>query len=208
MNKRISFSLLAALVVAVMIGGSVFYSRDKFFVDNDKSSVMKKMIGEVKFSLSDRVFLVPKRYVKSYSVKKTDGALSGFTIRLPVLNGTGEAEVIISLDGRSKGEMERYWYSNVYQFHRGRLSGWKESTNQKGEKLEEAGERAFLIKKDRVLRMLRCGARICQATLSYSNNVQLYVVFDEKLRRNWLDLTEQLILDFAHFEKSGSALGR
>lgn len=125
-----------------------------------------------------------------------------------MLNGEGEAEVIISLDRRSKEAMEKYWYVNVYQYYKERLPGWEESTNQKGEKLQVAGERVFLVRDDRVSRMLRCDVRICRSIVAYSDNLELYIVFDEKLRRNWLDLTEQVVQEVAYFEQSGRALGR
>lgn len=186
MNKRISFSILAALVVAVMIGVGVFYSGDKFFANDARPPVVQKMIGEYRFAVSDRVFLVPRGYVKSYGVKKSGGALDNFSVRFDVLNGAGEAEVIVTSDRRSKEAMEKYWYSNTYQYFGARQPGREESVTQDGESLVSAGAHAFLVKGDRVSRMLHCTGRICSVFASYSDNLKLYVVFDEKLRRDWL----------------------
>lgn len=191
-----------------MLGVGFVYFKEKLSVDDDKPPVVKKMIGEYRFIVSDKVFLVPGRYVKSYGVKKSGGALDNFSVRFNVLNGAGEAEVIVTSDRRSKEAMEKYWYSNTYQYFGARQPGREESVTQEGESLVSAGGHAFLVKGGKVSRMLHCTGRICSVFASYSDKLKLYIVFDEKLRRDWLDLTAEIEMKVSSFERSGRALGR
>ena len=195
------------MVVVLVVMAIWGYLRSNGGDGENKSSVVEKMVGNYKFIISCKVFLVPGRYVQGYGIA-SDGTLNNFTVRLRGLKGEGEAEIIVSSDRRSKKVIEKYWYGNTYQYYRGRLAGWKESARQEGEKLEATDESAFLIKGNRVLRMLSCGKRICRVFIAYSDNLTLYIVLDKKLQRDWLELTEKLILDVSSFEQSGRAIGR
>lgn len=200
LNKKF-YALIAGVIIffVVAIWG---HWGNKGFDDGSNSSVVKKMVGNYKFIISGKVFWVPGRYVQGYGIA-SDGALNNFTVRLRGLKGEDEAEIIVSSDRRSKRMIEKYWYGNTYQYYRGRLAGWKESARQEGERLEATDESAFLIKDNRVLRMLSCGKRICRVFIAYSDNLTLYIVFDKKLQRDWLELTEKLMLDVSSFEQSG-----
>ncbi|SDK32639.1 hypothetical protein [Pseudomonas indica] len=205
MNKKF-YALIAGVIILVVV--AIWgYWRVKGFDGEDKPSVVENMMGNYKFIISNKVFLVPGRYVQGYGIA-SDGALNNFTVRLRGLRSGGEAEIIVSFDLRSKRVIEKYWYDNMYQYYRRRLTGWKESARQGGERLEATDESAFLMKGNRVLRMLSCGKRICRVFIAYADNLTLYIVLDKKLQRDWLGLTEKLIMDLLSFEQSGRAVGR
>ncbi len=205
-EKYILLSLVAVVILVVALAGYSCYL-GAFSDAGKKLPAVESILGNYKFIISDKVFLVPKRYVQSYGVA-SDGALNNFVTRLRVLNGRGEVEVIVSADRRSKDAIQKYWHRNVYQYYRARLSAWEKSSEQGGGEIESSDGRSFLIKDNRVLRMLRCSVRICRVFVAYSDNLTLYIVFEKKLQLDWLDLTEQLMLEILYFEQSGRALGR
>lgn len=200
MNKN--FYALVTVVVVLVVMAIWGCLRSKGADGENKPSVVEKMVGNYKFIISGKVFLVPSRYVQGYGIA-SNGALNNFTIRLRGLKGEDEAVIIVSSDRRSKRMIEKYWYGNTYQYYRERLVGWKESAGQEGKRLEATDDSAFLIKDNRVLRMLSCGKRMCRVFIAYSDNLTLYKVFDKKLQRDWLELTEKLMLDVSSFEQSG-----
>ncbi|MFI8580957.1 hypothetical protein [Ectopseudomonas khazarica] len=202
----IRLALVVVVISVVTLAGYSCYL-GAFSGAGNKLPVAENILGSHRFVISDKIFLVPGRYVQSYGVA-SDGALNSFAIRLRVLKGRGEAEVIVSADRRSKEAIEKYWYRNVYQYFRPRLSAWEKTGKQGGGEIESSGGRSFLIKDNRVLRMLRCSVRICRVFVAYSDNLTLYIVFEKKLQLDWLDLTEQLMLEILYFEQSGRALGR
>lgn len=231
MNRHKLFAIAIFASLAVSLFGLFGRSPNKTMKAEEEVANLRN--GVYEFHLGSSLFVVPQNYVRGYGRNSTDGLLYHFTLhaKLPEFSGytpadaevfknflnKGRIEITVHADRRTRVQSERYWYDMAYtatakiigvDLMRGdSLAPKIHEMQQKADSYGVVQKYIFVVGDGVVLKDLRCDG-LCRITIVYKDHINIYAVFDERYKGEWLGISDKIIGLLSSFEKSdnGAAL--